>query len=68
MTLFLITFKLKDAAKQRLAHETVVRIEEVISLLDLGSFVIVRCEKTAEEPFYVGQVRHYFKICDISLL
>ena len=66
MTLFLITFKLKDAAKQRLARETVVRIEEVISLQDLGSFVIVRCEKTAEEPFYVGQIRHYF--CIISLL
>ena len=55
----------KDAARQRLTRETVVRIEEVLSLLDLGYFVVVRCERAAEEPFFIGQVWHYLKVCKV---
>ena len=58
VTFYFVWFS-QDAARQRLARETVVRIEEVLSLLDLGYFVVVRCEKTAEEPFFIGQVWHF---------
>ena len=35
----------------------------ILRLLDLGSFAVtVRCERSAEEPFFLGQVGHLLSI------
>lgn len=40
-----------------------MRIEEILSLVDLGYFVVVRCERNVQEPFYIGQVILWQTFC-----